>query len=131
MPNSKSLQAICELTDNFNRMVQELNSIESLRNDFVTTVSHEFKTPLAAIEGYATLLQDPSLSEADRNEYTRIIIDSTRQLTTMTGNILLLSRLEKQEIVTRPHDVQPRRTNPSGDSSGGTALGEKASESRH
>lgn len=40
------------------------------------------------------------LSEADRNEYTRIIIDSTRQLTTMTGNILLLSRLEKQEIVT-------------------------------
>lgn len=100
VPNSKSLQAICELTDNFNRMVQELNSIESLRNDFVTTVSHEFKTPLAAIEGYATLLQDPSLSEADRNEYTRIIIDSTRQLTTMTGNILLLSRLEKQEIVT-------------------------------
>ena len=88
VPNSKSLQAICELTDNFNRMVQELNSIESLRNDFVTTVSHEFKTPLAAIEGYATLLQDPSLSEADRNEYTRIIIDSTRQLTTMTGNIL-------------------------------------------
>ena len=46
------------------------------------------------------MLQDPSLSEADRNEYTRIIIDSTRQLTTMTGNILLLSRLEKQEIVT-------------------------------
>ena len=55
MPNSKSLQAICELTDNFNRMVQELNSIESLRNDFVTTVSHEFKTPLAAIEGYADI----------------------------------------------------------------------------
>lgn len=100
VPATKSLQAIRELTDNFNRMVQELNSIESLRNDFVTTVSHEFKTPLAAIEGYATLLQDPSLSESDRNEYTRIIIDSTRQLTTMTGNILLLSRLEKQEIVT-------------------------------
>lgn len=99
VPNSKSLQAICELTDNFNRMVQELNSIESLRNDFLTTVSHEFKTPLAAIEGYATLLQDPSLSEADRNEYTRIIIDSTRQLTTMTGNILLLEPLwEKKHL---------------------------------
>ena len=99
VPNSKSLQAICELTDNFNRMVQELNSIESLRNDFVTTVSHEFKTPLAAIESYATLLQDPSLSEADRNEYTRIIIDSTRQLTTMTGNILLLEPLwEKKHL---------------------------------
>ena len=77
-------------------MVQELNSIESLRNDFVTTVSHESRHRSPAIEGYATLLQDPSLSEADRNEYTRIIIDSTRQLTTMTGNILLLSRLESR-----------------------------------
>ena len=95
VPNSKSLQAICELTDNFNRMVQELNSIESLRNDFVTTVSHEFKTPLAAIEGYATLLQDPSLSEADRNEYTRIIIDSRRQLTTCKfyGNCEMLQQV--------------------------------------
>ncbi|MFQ8840895.1 MAG: histidine kinase dimerization/phospho-acceptor domain-containing protein [Clostridium fessum] len=91
----------------------------------------EFKTPLAAIEGYATLLQDPSLSEADRNEYTRIIIDSTRQLTTMTGNILLLSQPGKAGDRDWPHEVQPRRTNPSGDSSAGTALGEKASESRH
>jgi len=95
-----SLRELEELTENFNRMVQELGSIESLRNDFVTTISHEFKTPLAAIEGYATLLQDPSLSKEEQNEYIRIIIDSTRQLSSMAGNILLLSRLEKQEIVT-------------------------------
>lgn len=100
LPKTPALPEIQDLNDNFNRMVQELNSIESLRNDFVTTISHEFKTPLAAIEGYATLLQTPELSESDRKEYARIIIDSTRQLTTMTGNILLLSRLEKQEIVT-------------------------------
>ncbi len=97
---SRALREIRDLADNFNRMVHDLSSIESLRNDFVTNISHEFKTPLAAIEGYATLLQDPSLSEKDRAEYTRIIIDSTRQLSTMAGNILLLSRLEKQEIVT-------------------------------
>lgn len=95
-----SLRELKELTDNFNRMVQELGSIESLRNDFVTTISHEFKTPLAAIEGYATLLQDPSLSPSQEEEYVRIIIDSTRQLSSMAGNILLLSRLEQQEIVT-------------------------------
>lgn len=100
IPRCQSLRELNELTDNFNRMVQELGSIESLRNDFVTNISHEFKTPLAAIEGYATLLQDPNLSEEGRQEYTGIIIDSTRQLTSMTGNILLLSRLEKQEIVT-------------------------------
>ena len=95
-----SLRELRELTDNFNRMVQELGSIESFRNDFVTNISHEFKTPLAAIEGYVTLLQEPSLSEEDRNEYIRIIMDSTKQLSSMAGNILMLSRLEKQEIVT-------------------------------
>ena len=96
----KSLRELRELTDNFNRMVQELGSIESFRNDFVTNISHEFKTPLAAIEGYVTLLQEPSLTEEDRNEYIRIIMDSTKQLSSMAGNILMLSRLEKQEIVT-------------------------------
>lgn len=95
-----SLRELRELTDHFNRMVQELGSIESFRNDFVTNISHEFKTPLAAIEGYVTLLQEPSLSEEDRNEYIRIIMDSTKQLSSMAGNILMLSRLEKQEIIT-------------------------------
>lgn len=95
-----SLRELKELTENFNRMVQELSSIEALRNDFVTNISHEFKTPLASIEGYATLLQNPALSEQQRNEYTHVIIDSTRQLSTLAGNILNMSRLEKQEIVT-------------------------------
>lgn len=97
----RSLQELNELTDNFNRMVQELGGIEAFQSDFVTNISHEFKTPLAAIEGYATLLQDPNLSAELRNEYTCIIIDSTRQLSHMSGNILLLSRLERQEIVTK------------------------------
>ncbi len=114
VPVPRSLLEIRELTANFNRMVQELGSIESLRSDFVTTISHEFKTPLASIEGYATLLQDPALSPADRAEYTRIIIDSSRQLSAMAGNILLLSRLEKQEIVTNQKyfrlDEQIRQT---------------------
>lgn len=96
----KTLGELRELADNFNRMVQELGSIESFRNDFVTNISHEFKTPLAAIEGYVTLLQEPSLSEEDKNEYIRIIMESTRQLSSMAGNILMLSRLEKQEIMT-------------------------------
>ena len=100
LETNSRIAEIGESYQSFNVMTKELRATEMLQMDFVSNVSHEFKTPLAAIEGYATLLQDPSLSEADRNEYTRIIIDSTRQLTTMTGNILLLSRLEKQEIVT-------------------------------
>ena len=102
----ETFRELKELTDNFNRMVQELGSIESFKNDFVTTISHEFKTPLAAIEGYVTLLQNPALTKEDQEEYTRIILDSTRQLSSMAGNILLMSRLEKQEIVTNKTHLQ-------------------------
>ena len=90
---------IKELNTSFNKMVNELSSIETLRNDFVVNVSHEFKTPIAAIEGYATLLQYNSLTEEERMEYTKVILDSSRQLSSLSGNILKLSKLENQEIV--------------------------------
>lgn len=95
-----SFPELGQLAGHFNKMVQELGSIESLRNDFAANISHEFRTPLAAIEGYTTLLQDHSLTEKERNEYIHIIIDSVRQLSSLSGNILAMSRLEKQEIVT-------------------------------
>lgn len=87
-----------EMAHNFNIMAKELAGIEILRNDFIENVSHEFKTPLTAIEGYATLLQKKGLSEEKRAEYTGKILLNTRRLSTLTGNILLLSRLENQEI---------------------------------
>ena len=95
-----SFPELGQLAGHFNKMVQELGSIESLRNDFAANISHEFRTPLAAIEGYTTLLQDHSLTEKERDEYIHIIIDSVRQLSSLSGNILAISRLEKQEIVT-------------------------------
>lgn len=91
-----------ELARNFNKMVRELNGIETLRNDFVTTVSHEFKTPLAAIEGYATLLRDEDLTPAEYDEYTGMIIQAAQQLSALTGNILRISRLENQQFVCEP-----------------------------
>ena len=92
---------IKELRDtahNFNLMAKELAGTEILRTDFVENVSHEFKTPLSAIEGYATLLQKKNLSEEKRQDYTKKILYNTRRLSTLTSNILLLSRLENQEI---------------------------------
>jgi signal transduction histidine kinase len=83
---------------NFNTMVQELNATEMLQSDFISSVSHEFKTPLAAIEGYAALLQDPTLPEAERAEYVERILFSTRRLTELTGNVLLLSKVDNQAI---------------------------------
>jgi len=88
-----------DMAVNFNVMVSELGSIETFRNDFVANVSHEFKTPIAAIEGYTTLLQDPGLSEAERQEYSSVIIESTKQLSILCENILKISRLENQQIV--------------------------------
>ena len=87
------------LARNFNNMVQELNSIETLRNDFVANVSHEFKTPLSAIEGYASLLRDKELTEEERDEYTRMILEAASQLSGLSGNLLRISRLESQGFV--------------------------------
>lgn len=93
------IKEIRDLSKNFNIMVQELSSIETLRNDFIINVSHEFKTPIAAIEGYATLLQGNNLSDVEYKEYTQMIIHSARQLDTLSSNILSLSKLENQELI--------------------------------
>jgi signal transduction histidine kinase len=100
------IKEIREMAINFNKMVQELGSIETFRNDFVVTVLHEFKTPLASIAGYATILQSKNLTEEEKDEYTRMIIESTRQLSTLSGNILKISKLENQEIVVEKSNFQ-------------------------
>ncbi len=99
MDETGHIAEIRDLTQKFNKMIQELSGIETLRNDFVVNVSHEFKTPIASIEGYATLLQDENISEPERNEYAQMIIASSRQLATLSHNILNLSKLENQEII--------------------------------
>lgn len=97
----ESSRQIVELQDfftNFNSMVQELSSIETLRNDFVLNVSHEFKTPLAAIEGCAVLLQDDTITQEERQEYITMIREASKQLSSLTGNILKLSKLESSDL---------------------------------
>ena len=88
-----------EIATSFNIMVKELASTETLRSDFVSNVSHEFKTPLSAIEGYATLLQDESLSKEEQARYIERILENTSRLSRLTQSILSLSHLENQEIV--------------------------------
>lgn len=90
-----------EMAHSFNIMIKELAGTEMLRSDFIENVSHEFKTPLTAIEGYVTLLQKKGLSEEKRMEYTGKILFNTKRLSTLTGNILLLSQLENQQIEVR------------------------------
>jgi len=88
--------------ENFNRMVKELNSVEIMRNDFIADVSHEFKTPLSAISGYATLLQDSELTEEEKTEYIRKIFFHIDKLNDLTENILRLSKMEQQQFLESP-----------------------------
>ena len=98
VPESKDRE-YAQLIRNFNRMAEELSGIETLRGDFISNVSHEFKTPLASIQGFAKLLQDDELSPEDRREYTQIIIHETSRLSKLTSDILRLSKLENQSTI--------------------------------
>lgn len=94
----KKKDEIDEVYESFNKMVDELKHNEIFKTDFISNVSHEIKTPLATIQGYATLLQDSKLTKSKRDEYLNTIIDATKRLTTLTTNILKLSKLENQGI---------------------------------
>lgn len=87
-----------EIIKCFNKMAEELSSVETLRADFIANVSHEMKTPLAVMQNFGTLLQMPNLSDEKRMEYAKGIIDSSQRLSEMITNILKLNRLENQQI---------------------------------
>ena len=87
-----------EIIKCFNKMTAELAGTETLRTDFIANVSHELKTPLAVIGNYATMLQSPGLSEAEKNEYAKAISQSSRRLAQLITNILKLNKLENQQI---------------------------------
>ena len=87
-----------EIAECFNKMAEELSSVETLRTDFIANVSHEMKTPLAVIQNYGQLLQKPGISEEKRLEYAQAVTEGSRRLADMMTNILKLNRLENQQI---------------------------------
>ena len=89
------------LAVNFNKMLTEISSLENMRNNFVADVSHEIKTPLSVIQGYADLLQNKNLSAEKRNEYTLRLSEAIATLTNLVTNILKLNKIENQGIIQR------------------------------
>ena len=100
---TSKLKEVKDIYDSFNLMVKELSATETLQTDFISNVSHEFKTPINAIEGYASLLQEHQQTQEEQNEYIEKILFNTRRLSSLTGNILLLSKINTQSI-------KPQRT---------------------
>lgn len=90
------------LIRDFNKMVEELGSIETLKTDFVSNVSHEIKTPLAVINNNAQLLNRSGITEQQRFEYTADILSAVRRLSELIYNMLKLNKLEKQVITPAP-----------------------------
>ena len=86
------------IADYFNQMAEELSGTETLRTDFISNVSHELKTPLAVIQNYGTMLQQPNLSEEKRLEYAKAITNTSRRLANLITNILKMNKLENQQI---------------------------------
>lgn len=92
------IEDIKDIYEHFNTMTAALDKTEMLQSDFVSNVSHEFKTPINAIEGYAMLLQGTSANAAEQNDYVENILLNTRRLSDLIGNILLLSKLDNQLV---------------------------------
>ena len=82
----------------FNKMVEELGSVETLKTDFVSNVSHEMKTPIAVIKNYAELLRMKNVSDEEKAEYARSIEEAAGHLSSLISNILKLNKLENQRI---------------------------------
>lgn len=89
-----------QFTKSFNKAAEELSGIETMRANFISDFSHEFRTPIASINGFAQLLRDQNLSSEERDEYLDIIIDESKRLSNLSEDILNLSRMESLSILT-------------------------------
>ncbi len=94
----KRLDGFNSVYENFNKMTEELKSVKALREDFVHDFSHEFKTPIASINGFANLLLEGGVSEDERREILKIIADESDRLSRLAESMLALSKIENQQL---------------------------------
>ena len=95
--NNRSAE-IKELLENFNLMVEQLKSNEYLHKDFSSNISHEFKTPLAIIKGYADLIAEGDLTEEEQQNYAEYISRESKRLSVLTANLLRISSLDNDKV---------------------------------
>lgn len=93
------------IAQNFNNMAQQLQSVETLREGFINDFSHEFKTPIVSIAGFAKLLKDPKLSAEQRNEFLDVIIAESDRLVGLSESVLMLNRLDTQVVVREQYSL--------------------------
>lgn len=94
----KSTDEVGRLSEDFNTMVSEIRSLDTMRKDFVSNVSHEFKTPTTSIKGFAKLISEDETASDDIKEYSEIILKESERLINLSSNLLWLSELDGQVI---------------------------------
>ena len=95
-----SIPPIRDMVDSFNATAAELEGTEMLRSDFINNFSHEFKTPIVSIAGFASLLKQGDLPRAEQLEYLDIIESESKRLADMATNVLNMTKVENQTILT-------------------------------
>lgn len=107
MHSAQKYNELDYMFENFNTMVEELGSTETLKNDFVANVSHEFKAPLAVIKSYAGVLQEQVPQDGELDDYVETIIAETDKMALLVTNVLRLNKIENQIIqtTTKEYDV--------------------------
>ncbi len=102
----KGNDEIADLSKNFNRMVKKLSVNEYLHKDFVSNVSHEFKTPITSLVGYGKLLRREGITQEQQREYTDIIIAEGERLSNLSTNLLKLSELGSEVVDLKQDTIQ-------------------------
>lgn len=98
VPERDRVEEFGELERNFNLMTAELRANEYLRKDFISSVSHQLKTPLSILNGYAQLLAGGGLSAEEEREYSQTIAQESDRLVGLIDDMLRLSRIDHREI---------------------------------
>lgn len=88
-----------EVFADFNMMCEELRSVQTLRDDFINHFSHEFKTPITSIHGFASLLIEENVPNEDRAKYLEIIASESARLADMSTNALIITKLDSQQFI--------------------------------
>ena len=97
VPSTKSTREVEELSAAFNTMADELSAVENSRREFVANVSHELRSPITAISGYIEGMRDGVIPPADYDKYLGIVSDESKRLSRLIGELLALSRLERED----------------------------------
>ena len=100
------INEVDELAKNVNKMVAELDGMDYMRKDFMSNVSHEIKTPIAAITGFTEILLDGSIDESERQEYLEVINKESMRISRLCENMLHMSRLDSQVIVSSMQKIR-------------------------